>query len=136
MEKVGPSLEAFFRSGRKDRMSPYCTVFIIIGCVQALRHLHDLGFVYRDVQPANFGLRMGPTGKLNRREADVASRLVLTHFGLARPYRKKAVRRGVACIGTKKYCSSSAMRFEEVTPPDDLISCMYMMHEFLTSSLP
>ena len=51
--------------------------------LEALRDLHNIGFLHRDVKPANYTIGRAETSELRR--------IFLLDFGLARKYTKENV---------------------------------------------
>lgn len=54
-----------------------------IQMLEALRDLHNIGFLHRDVKPANYTIGRAETSELRR--------IFLLDFGLARKYTKENV---------------------------------------------
>ena len=135
--QIGPSLEEFRQNQRiNETLSPHCSVFVIIGCITTLRLVHEAGLAVCDVRPSHFALRMGPTGALHRREADAIGAVVLTHFSRARAYRNLPYVKQTSWAGSRKYISPAVMHHEPPGPVDDVLSCIYMLYEFMTGELP
>eukprot|EP01051_Picozoa_sp_SAG22_P016387 SAG22_NODE_2305_length_2736_cov_1.701934_3_plen_345_part_00 len=100
--------------------------------IMALRSVHQLGFVHRDVKPANFamGMRPGSIGVC-----------YVIDFGLARKYTHtdgshRAPRPEAGFRGPARYASLQAHRLEDLGRRDDLWSVVFVLHEWLAGSLP
>ena len=101
--------------------------------LQAIRDIHDVGFLHRDIKPSNFA--MGLVNSTRTRQE------FMLDYGLARQYVTAAgeVRqpRAVAGFrGTVRYASVNAHDNREMGRHDDLWSLFYMLIEFLQGQLP
>ncbi|VDK30827.1 unnamed protein product [Gongylonema pulchrum] len=109
----------------------------IVTGFQALKDLHLIGFIHRDVKPLNFSL--GSTQTTRRR-------LFLFDFGLARQIllpvqgtnelKLREPRKKVTFRGTVRYCSVNVHDNKEQGRHDDLISLLYTVVELITGELP
>ncbi|TKR73020.1 hypothetical protein L596_020388 [Steinernema carpocapsae] len=128
MTLLGDNIEKLFRLCRKQ-FSISTQVRLGIHILFALKQLHEVGFLHRDVKPANLALGIG--------EHD--SRVVyLLDFGLAREFiysgdgrvelRRERFR--VHFRGTVRYCSARTHQRKEQGRCDDLWSLFYVVAEF------
>ncbi|CAI2342425.1 unnamed protein product [Caenorhabditis sp. 36 PRJEB53466] len=105
---------------------------IINQSIAALRDLHEIGYLHRDVKPAN--MCFGITAK-NRHV------LMLLDFGLVRRFKEpdgewRQHRPKAGFRGTQRYVSVRVHARLEQTPADDLVSLLYTSLELLTGELP
>ncbi|KAK0410077.1 hypothetical protein QR680_004929 [Steinernema hermaphroditum] len=136
MKLLGPSISHLRKRCPKNKFTLSTSVRLAIQMVEALRDLHEAGFVHRDVKPGNFAL--GASNK-NRQT------LFILDFGLARIAKlrneegEKVLRppRGyVRFRGTMRFCSVSVHRNEEPGFCDDIWSVFYTFIEMVTGELP
>jgi len=106
--------------------------------VKALRAVHEMGVLHRDVKPSNFVL-----GGRYKAAGDPlsANKLFIIDFGLSRKYlgtdgEIKPPRANAGFRGTARYASVNSHQCKELSPRDDLWSVFYVMVEFATGSLP
>jgi len=111
-----------------------------LGCemVDALRAVHAMGVMHRDVKPSNFVL--GGRYKAAQ-DPSMANKLFIIDFGLSRKYigpdgEIKPPRPNAGFRGTARYASVNSHQCKELSPRDDLWSIFYMMVEFATGTLP
>ncbi|VDM58578.1 unnamed protein product [Angiostrongylus costaricensis] len=137
LEMVGPTVETFFKSDRNKHLPVHTSLFLTIGCIQALRLLHLKGFAHRNVQPAYFSIRL-PRGILIRRECELCDLVAITELWTCRKYRAHLarLRTGLTYVGNWKYGSVETLSGKAPTAVDDLISCIYMMTEFVLGNVP
>uniref|UniRef100_A0A0M3ID55 Protein kinase domain-containing protein n=1 Tax=Ascaris lumbricoides TaxID=6252 RepID=A0A0M3ID55_ASCLU len=135
MELLGRSLNDLHKS-TPTRRFPICTVLkIAIQALSALRELHGIFFVHRDVKPGNFAIGLRET-----------ARIYIFDFGLSRQFVTFDKKKQRICLrqprvrapfrGTVAYCSLNVHRHKEQGRHDDLLSMMYMLVEFISGSLP
>ncbi|UMM12311.1 hypothetical protein L5515_001152 [Caenorhabditis briggsae] len=138
MTLLGPSLDAIRSTLPTNKFSTYSTLVIAIQALDSLREIHEIGYVHRDVKPANFAI--GTLGTPKQKLLHVLD------FGIARQYlvkdgedggmRIRKARRIVPFRGTLRYCSVAAQERKEQGRHDDLWSLFYMIVEFIKGSLP
>ncbi|EFO21739.2 hypothetical protein LOAG_06749 [Loa loa] len=136
-EKIQPTLEEVFRMTQFGVLNIGTARDVIIGCIKALRLIHQIGYVHRSVAPYNFAIRLEAFSKMILQN-DLCEQICLIDLTFARKYKDmgRPPRRVAAFTGTYKYCSVSAHSHLEQFPKDDIISCLYMFCEFLQGYLP
>ncbi|CAI2311874.1 unnamed protein product [Caenorhabditis sp. 36 PRJEB53466] len=138
MTLLGPSLDAIRAAIPTHKFSTFSTLVIVIQALDTLKEIHEIGYVHRDVKPANFAI--GSLGTPKQRLVHVLD------FGIARQFlvadeegtglRIRKPRRIVPFRGTLRYCSVAAQDRKEQGRHDDLWSLFYMIVEFVKGSLP
>uniref|UniRef100_A0A915BKS1 non-specific serine/threonine protein kinase n=3 Tax=Parascaris univalens TaxID=6257 RepID=A0A915BKS1_PARUN len=132
MTLFGRSLNALLPRSGQTSVSTQVRVGIQI--LYGIKQLHEVGYVHRDVKPAN--LLVGRRG----REARFVH---LLDFGLAREYvlrsdgtvKIRVPRTNTLFRGTTRYCSVNAHMRGEQGRPDDLWSMAYVLAE-MRDTLP
>jgi len=134
-EHVNPVLERFdideypavlmeFAPGARlsdmPRMPPERFLGIFAQLLAALAHLHDVGFVHRDVKPENLIVNI-----------DDSARLI--DFDLSGPVDEPV---GRLRLGTIAYIAPEQVRGEGITPASDLYAAGVILYWGLTGELP
>ncbi|VDM94327.1 unnamed protein product, partial [Onchocerca ochengi] len=119
-----------------DHFSFETTLRIAVHCLFAIKMLHEVGFVHRDVKPGNMVIG------INGRDCRT---IFMIDYGMVRSYisedsntkqiQLRKPRRRVLLRGTLRYCSPNVHRRMEQGRNDDLLSLLYMLIE-LCSGLP
>uniref|UniRef100_A0A5S6QE73 Protein kinase domain-containing protein n=1 Tax=Trichuris muris TaxID=70415 RepID=A0A5S6QE73_TRIMR len=131
MSLAGPNLEDLFEKAPNHKFSSSTSLQIAIQATEALKDVHDAGFLHRDVKPANFAMgRNSQSGVLKLLDFGLA-RQIVTNDGKLRPPRET-----LGFRGTERYASVNAHDDKELGRHDDLISLFYMIIEFKTGKLP
>lgn len=147
MTLVGRNLSDLRRNEPEQRFGAYTISHLALETFKAIKTLHAIGFVHRDIKSSNFAV-----GGSNNQE------IYLIDFGLAYTYGKLSKvlrgkrmissypphpdytdpdrRKGAGFRGTVRYASLRAHREEYLTYQDDLISWFYMLIEMSTGALP
>lgn len=130
MDLLGRNLHSVRTSFPKGRLESGRVREIGLATLDALRSVHQAGYVHRDVKPANFvhGYRKGDAW-------------FLVDFGLARRYVDEqggmmAERMGAGFRGSSTYASFNAQQEKDQGRRDDLWSWLYSLVELLTGTLP
>ncbi|VDO38334.1 unnamed protein product [Onchocerca flexuosa] len=115
-----------------QRLSKATSGRIMQQAIAGLRDMHKVGYIHRDVKPAN--MCFGLTEKSSRR-------LIIVDYGLARKFRQsdgKPVerRKRVGFRGTLRYVSMRVHDRMEQGPSDDLIALFFTLIEILKGELP
>ena len=129
MELVGPDLSALRRRSPHGRLAAPLVLSLAQESLEALRDLHSVGFLHRDVKASNLALRAG-----NRR-------CVLLDFGLSRQLglwdgRARPERRAVGFRGTRTYGSVRSLLRREQGRRDDLVALLFVLLELIRGPLP
>uniref|UniRef100_A0A0M3I067 non-specific serine/threonine protein kinase n=2 Tax=Ascaris TaxID=6251 RepID=A0A0M3I067_ASCLU len=131
MELLGENLSELRRQQRKHRLSVATVTRVSKQCCNALKAIHDIGFIHRDVKPSNLciGLR------------DRSRVVHLIDFGIARQYRHhsgivRKERQYAGFRGTMRYVSLTVHERREQGPVDDLWSLFYSIVELIEGTLP
>ncbi|EFP10389.1 hypothetical protein CRE_10726 [Caenorhabditis remanei] len=138
MTLLGPSLDAIRSTLPTNKFSTYSALVMAIQALDSIREIHEIGFIHRDVKPANFAI--GTLGTPKQRLLHVLdfgiSRQFLVKDGEGGGLRIRKPRRIVPFRGTLRYCSVAAQERKEQGRHDDLWSLFYMIVEFVKGSLP
>ncbi|KRX24664.1 putative serine/threonine-protein kinase [Trichinella nelsoni] len=127
MEILGVPLKTYRHKSKGGKLSTACVSLIAIQCIEALRDLHEAGYLHLDLSPANLLLGL---------DSD-ANRIFLIDFGLS-----KAITDDCCYFttdhffGTQCYASISMHNLQPIGRKDDLLSLLYVLTELLTGSLP
>ncbi|VDK86766.1 unnamed protein product [Litomosoides sigmodontis] len=115
-----------------QRLSRATSGRIMQQAIAGLRDIHKVGYIHRDVKPAN--MCFGLTEKSIRR-------LIIVDYGLARKFRQsdgKPIerRKRAGFRGTLRYVSMRVHERKEQGPSDDLIALFFTLIEILRGELP
>nr|ACI49033.1 hypothetical protein Cbre_JD06.004 [Caenorhabditis brenneri] len=125
MSLVGPSLDDCRRKygvSLNDRSTPY---IVAIQSLEAVRDLHNLGYLHRDIKPANFAVGFGPTEPT----------VFMLDFGIGRSFldpttkQHRAPRKSVKFLGTLRYASRACMKGIDQGRKDDVECWIYMVFD-------
>lgn len=124
MTFVGPTLDRVrnkFILGKQ--FSPKTAQRICVQMLEALRDLHSLGYLHRDLKPQNFAIGAND---------DDRTRVYLLDFGVTRRFldsecRLLEPRKEVAFMGTQRFAPRVSHRLKEQARKDDLESLCYVM---------
>ncbi|KHJ92953.1 hypothetical protein OESDEN_07141 [Oesophagostomum dentatum] len=125
MGLVGKSLEDI----RRDVLNHNYTRSTVIQCsiqtLTAVRDLHNLGYLHRDIKPQNFATGLGPKQSV----------VYMLDFGIARKFtvgetkEVKIARAKVSFLGTVRFASRACHKCLEQGRKDDLESWIFMVFE-------
>ncbi|WKX92679.1 hypothetical protein Q1695_010593 [Nippostrongylus brasiliensis] len=131
MQMLGRNLTELRKAQSDRRFTVHTTVRVGIQILEALKAVHDLGFLHRDVKPSNMCVGIGEHRRI----------IYLVDFGMTRQYRLpsgefRKERAYAAFRGTMRYVSLSVHERKEQGPVDDLWSVYYTLIELAEGSLP
>uniref|UniRef100_A0A7E4V4H9 Protein kinase domain-containing protein n=1 Tax=Panagrellus redivivus TaxID=6233 RepID=A0A7E4V4H9_PANRE len=132
LELLGENLGQLRKRAPHGRLSVGTVLRIGIQAVNALKVVHEKGWLHRDVKPSNFCI--GHDG-LERHK------IFIVDFGLARRYKNpdgspRKVRPHAPFRGTTRFMSPNMHQRKEHGPVDDLWSLMYTLTELAEGGLP
>uniref|UniRef100_A0A0R3PLK6 non-specific serine/threonine protein kinase n=1 Tax=Angiostrongylus costaricensis TaxID=334426 RepID=A0A0R3PLK6_ANGCS len=131
MQMLGRNLTDLRKAQTERRFSVHTTVRVGIQVVEALKFVHDLGYLHRDVKPSNMCVGIGEHRRI----------IYLVDFGMTRQFRLpsgdlRKERAYAAFRGTMRYVSLAVHERKEQGPVDDLWSVYYTLIELAEGSLP
>lgn len=133
MSLLGPSLTDIRKSTKELKIEAQYCMIVCNQMVNALKTLHELGYVHRDIKPSNIC-----TGYHGTPEAKKMTYLI--DFGIVRKFIVEGViiqPKGKGRLrGTMRYLSLNCHRLLELGPADDLHSLYYSIIELGTGHLP
>ncbi|KAE9415907.1 hypothetical protein Angca_006147 [Angiostrongylus cantonensis] len=130
MGLVGPSLEDI---RKKDLVRNYTKSTAMQCCIQtmiALRDLHGIGYLHRDIKPQNYAIGLGSK----------ESTIYMLDFGIARKFTEENTRKikvpriKVHFLGTLRFASRACHKQIEQGPKDDMECWLYMRHMMTTAA--
>lgn len=113
-----PGGEIFYHLNNKKRFNEDDTAFYLAEVSLAIRHLHKLGVVYRDLKPENVML-------------NAFGHVVLTDFGLS-----SMEETCNSILGTPQFTAPEVLKGESYSYPADWWSFGIMMYDMLIGSTP
>jgi len=133
MELLGKNLHVLRKESPGSHFSVATTLGIGLQCVDVLQTLHGIGYLHRDVKPAN--LCVGLHIKRQRR------RVFLLDFGLAKKYTDDdgnilQARQRVGPRGTPRYASLNSHHYKDPGRVDDFWCLYYSLIEMVEGQLP
>ncbi|CAJ0604845.1 unnamed protein product [Cylicocyclus nassatus] len=131
MQMLGRNLTELRKAQPERRFTVHTTVRIGVQMVEALKAVHELGFLHRDVKPSNMCVGIGEHRRI----------IYLVDFGMTRQYRLpngdfRKERVYAAFRGTMRYVSLAVHERKEQGPVDDLWSIYYTLVELAEGGLP
>ncbi|KAH7673175.1 CK1/WORM6 protein kinase, partial [Aphelenchoides avenae] len=133
MTLAGKSLQCLRKEGLGQHMSMGSAISVGIQCLEALEDLHNMGYLHRDVKPANY--------TVGRAELNELRKVYVIDFGTCRKFtdskgviRKPRERPGFR--GTVRYAPISGHLQRDLCRKDDVEVWIYMCVELTTGNLP
>uniref|UniRef100_A0A183F5Z1 Protein kinase domain-containing protein n=1 Tax=Heligmosomoides polygyrus TaxID=6339 RepID=A0A183F5Z1_HELPZ len=119
MPIVGMSLDKIRREVLNGaQFSKQCAIKICVQTLNAVRDLHDIGFLHRDLKLANFAIG------IDRPNHET---IFMLDFGIAKRIADvfcREPREKVAFMGTRRYASRACHQMKEQGRKDDVESCL------------
>ncbi|VDN91353.1 unnamed protein product [Brugia pahangi] len=131
MQILGKNLSELRKHQPKRRLSISTVSHVGLQSVTALKAVHDIGYIHRDVKPSNICIGLHP----HRRT------IYIVDFGMARQYRfddgvVRKERYYAGFRGTVRYVSVTVHERRDQGPVDDFWSLFYSLVELIQGSLP
>uniref|UniRef100_A0A5S6QSX6 Protein kinase domain-containing protein n=1 Tax=Trichuris muris TaxID=70415 RepID=A0A5S6QSX6_TRIMR len=131
MSLVGSNLSDLRRTVKNKRFTISTILRLAVSCLEAIKELHDAGFIHRDIKPANFSTGLGQENR---------NAIYLLDFGIVRQYivnnRVRPPRMSVEYGGTARYSSMNAHHGREMYTYDDVIALLFTLAELYKGELP
>ncbi|KAI1713904.1 protein kinase domain-containing protein [Ditylenchus destructor] len=132
MELLGENLTDIRKKLPQDHFSVSTTLRVALQCFDALKAVHEAGFLHRDVKPTNICIGFGP---------EECRKIFLIDFGMVRRFRQpdgklRRPRSYVGFRGTTRFASISVHKRKDQSPSDDMWSLLYSLIELGEGSLP
>ncbi|ORZ22224.1 casein kinase I isoform delta [Absidia repens] len=129
IELLGPSIEALFKyCGQKFSLKT--VVMIAEQLITRIEHIHNKGYIHRDLKPDNFVVGTGMNrGVIYALDFGLAKRVKIDNTHI--PYRSDKT-----MTGTARYTSINSHRGKEMSRRDDLEALGYIFVYLLKGKLP
>ncbi len=133
MTLVGHSLQELKKACPQLKFSIGCALRVGLQCMEALEDLHGIGYLHRDVKPANFAC--------GREEVNEQRIIYILDFGLSRKYMTakneiRTPRVAAGFRGTVRYAPLNCHNSRELSRKDDLETWFYQQVEITKGKLP
>ncbi|VDM11130.1 unnamed protein product [Wuchereria bancrofti] len=135
MSLVGRPLSWLRRQNPSQRFTLSTAIRLGIQCLEAIKDLHNIGIIHRDVKGSNFAIGQGNLCRIVHMIDFGFARFYLTR-GLDGNLRHRSPRHKAPYLGTDRYCSIFVHMRKEQGRRDDLWSFLYMLIEFIVGQLP
>ena len=132
MELLGKSLEDIMETLPSKKISVSSVCKLSYQMLQILEHLHNKGFLHRDIKPDNFIMGIGPNSKF----------LYICDFGFCKMYRNPntlahlPMQKTGGITGTPRFASINALKELTQSRRDDLESLGYVLIYIAKGTLP
>ncbi|EAY15812.1 CK1 family protein kinase [Trichomonas vaginalis G3] len=131
MELLGMNLASIRKLLDGKKFSLYTSLVVASQTINILEIFHNKGFVHRDVKPSNFLVKQKNVSELCLIDFGLSKRYIDPNTGKPHPKSDK-----VRFVGTSRYASINALKDNDVSVCDDLISWFYMIVEQYVGQLP
>ncbi|EJW77605.1 CK1 protein kinase [Wuchereria bancrofti] len=135
MELLGKSLSELHKIAPHRQFTIATVLKIALQALNALRDLHNIYFIHRDVKPGNFASGLKNINILYILDFGL-SRQFATYDTTTKALKLRKPRARASFRGTVAYCSVNVHKHLEQGRHDDLWSMMYMLIEFIVGRLP
>uniref|UniRef100_A0A0R3RSI9 Protein kinase domain-containing protein n=1 Tax=Elaeophora elaphi TaxID=1147741 RepID=A0A0R3RSI9_9BILA len=135
MELLGKSLSELHKTAPHRQFTMATVLKIALQALNALRDLHSIYFIHRDVKPGNFASGLKNVNLLYILDFGL-SRQFATYDPTTKALKLRKPRARASFRGTVAYCSINVHKHLEQGRHDDLWSMMYMLIEFIAGRLP
>ncbi|EFO21609.2 CK1 protein kinase [Loa loa] len=135
MELLGKSLSELHKIAPHRQFTMATVLKIALQALNAIRDLHSVYFVHRDIKPGNFASGLKNVNVLYILDFGL-SRQFATYDTTTKALKLRKPRARTSFRGTVAYCSINVHKHLEQGRHDDLWSMMYMLIEFITGRLP
>ncbi|VDP41226.1 unnamed protein product [Soboliphyme baturini] len=131
VELTGESVKQLQLKSPTGHFSNGTALYLAHASLEAIEHLHKIGYVHRNINPDHFLIGRGR----------FIRRLYIISFCNSRRYKGNdgvlyRERQRVKFVSTPRYASPSALRLKDQGRKDDLISWFFMVVELFRGSLP
>ncbi len=132
MTLLGPSLSELRKKQPNQHFTLSTTLRLGVQIIDAVKAIHNCGFLHRDIKPSNFAIGATPS---------TSRTCVMLDFGLSRQYttltgEARQPRPVAGFRGTVRYASVNAHQSKDLGRHDDLWSVFYMLVELAVGQLP
>ncbi|GMT24940.1 hypothetical protein PFISCL1PPCAC_16237, partial [Pristionchus fissidentatus] len=132
MELVGENLFSIVHKQPSHCFTTNTACRVAEQTLAAIRDLHAVSFLHRDIKPPNFAIGRKEDGRDNI--------IYLLDFGMCKTFRSREGKlkhnRKAPFRGTQRYASCGALLGEEQSRKDDIESWFYMTVEFTMGYVP
>ena len=131
MDRLGPSIDTFFTEhGNKLKTNIVCS--IAINALKAMKEIHSMGFIHRDLKPQNMCCGLGVyKNKIFFIDFGLAKKYVDPQSGKHIPYRNDK-----SLTGTPRFVSIGCHKGLEMSRRDDIEALLYVLIWLVKGKLP
>lgn len=130
MDQLGKSIDAFYTQ-HGNQLPEHVVCSIAVYAIKALKEIHEMGFVHRDLKPQNMCVGLGV----------YQNKIFFIDFGLAKKYldlqgKHIPYRTDKSLTGTPRFVSIGCHKGYEMSRRDDVEGLMYVLVWLAKSRLP